>query len=115
MKCLGVSMRKRIRKCARDVDNPSRQQISVGTRLSIVVSCKMQRLLRIAAEERYRFRPFRREQEAKGNAAKRGLEWTLTREQFLFFWQNRARTAVIQFRRLAWIESTTTKGYTFIM
>lgn len=34
-----------------------------------------------------RMKPWRREQEAKGNAIKRGVEWALTREDFMAFWQ----------------------------
>jgi hypothetical protein len=35
----------------------------------------------------FRFMPSRRESEARGNAKRRGLEWTITKEQFLSFWQ----------------------------
>ncbi len=34
-----------------------------------------------------RMKPWRREQEVRCNASKRGLGWSLTREEFMSFWQ----------------------------
>lgn len=35
-----------------------------------------------------RLKPYRRESEAKRNAFKRGVDWTLSRDQFMTFWQS---------------------------
>jgi hypothetical protein len=59
-----------------------------------------------------RLKPYRRESEAKGSAAIRGIEWDLTREQFMFFWQKPCHYCGDEIQTVGLDRFDNKKGYT---